>query len=320
VSAASHISQERSALSPFARWWPARVIAPLVVFSICVNLLMLTGPVFMLQVYDRVLSAQSEQTLAALFALVVVLYGSMGVLDHARGRIIGRTASAMEAQMARSVFDAHFAQAPVHQAAQGRGPPAAGAVRLQDAEQISRTLNSPLVLAVIDLPWTPVFLCVLWLLHPLLGMLAIAGALCLLCLAWWAAQVTEHSGQAARVPERDAQSAVALARAAQTHDRGSAIVRAAQHRWIAHMQQRHGVRGRADDRIGAALSAARATRLLLQSAMLALGAYLVLQGALTAGAMIAASILAGRALAPLDQVMGGWSTLRAARAAYVHAV
>src|SRR6056297_2741087 len=136
------------------------------VFSFFVNLLMLTGPLYMLQVYDRVLGSRSVETLIALSVLVLFLFAMMGLLDYARGRIMGRVAARFQARLDRRVFDAVIRKSAVE-------PDAPGATGLRDLEAVQRLMSSPVLMSIFDLPWTPVFLAGIWIFHPWLGVLAL---------------------------------------------------------------------------------------------------------------------------------------------------
>jgi ATP-binding cassette, subfamily C, bacterial len=146
-------------------------------FSIFVNLLMLTGPIFMLQVYDRVLSSRSEATLLALVVLVAFLYLMMGLLDYARGRITARAGARFQDRLDRRVF-----QAALDRAAVKPDDPLAGAAQ-RDLESIQRLLASPALLALFDATWTPIFIAAIFLFHPWLGWLAVAGGAVLMISA-----------------------------------------------------------------------------------------------------------------------------------------
>lgn len=138
------------------------------IFSMFANLLMLTGPMYMLQVYDRVLGSKSEETLIALSLLVVFLYGIMGILDFTRARIMARVGAKFQATLDRRVFDAvvrKSAVAPDMQTQSG----------LADLEAVQRLLTSPVLMAFFDLPWTPIFIAGIFLFHPMLGWMALGG-------------------------------------------------------------------------------------------------------------------------------------------------
>lgn len=276
-------------------------------FSIFANILVLTGPLFMLQVYDRVLSSRSEATLVALFALVAVLYAIMGVLDYARGRILGRAGARFQSMLDHRVFDAVLRRS-VDPSFRNR--PATG---LRDLESIQRLLSSPALFAFYDLPWTPVFLFAIFLFHPLLGWMAVAGGAVLIV-------ATILNQVLSREPQRESQQASGTAEAfAEAVRRDAEVVQslgmrdAVLGRWRQQRDQALDMSIRASDVSGSFSTFSKTWRFFLQSGMLALAAYLVLQGELTPGAMIAGSILLGRALAPIEQAIAQWALVQRAR-------
>ncbi|WP_152563365.1 type I secretion system permease/ATPase [Ruegeria halocynthiae] len=279
-------------------------------FSVFVNLLMLTGPLFMLQVYDRVLGSRAVETLAALFLLVALLYGLMAMLDFARGRIVARFGARFQSQLDERVFEATLRRSLFPQA---RSAPATA---LRDLEAIQNLCSSPVLLAVMDIPWTPVFLAAIFLFHPLLGWLAVGGGTLLIVIALLNQALTHRKVAAA-------QAASARANAFSEHARQAAEVVRSQgmqddiiERW---QQQRSNALQQtiaASDWTGSFTSLTKSLRLFLQSAMLALGALLVLRNEMTPGAMIAGSILLGRALAPVEQAVGQWGMIERARTAW----
>ncbi|MEM6467567.1 MAG: ABC transporter transmembrane domain-containing protein, partial [Pseudomonadota bacterium] len=143
------------------------------VFSVFVNLLMLTGPLFMLQVYDRVLGSRSEETLTALFLLVALLYGIMGLVDYARGRVAARIGAEFQSALDNRVFDATLRRAVLPDE---RSRPASG---LKDLEAVQKFMSSPVLFAIFDMPWAPIFIAGIFIFHPLLGLTAVAGGLIL---------------------------------------------------------------------------------------------------------------------------------------------
>ncbi len=136
-------------------------------FSIFVNLLMLTGPIFMLQVYDRVLGSGSEETLLALFLLMVALYAIMGVLDYIRGRVSARIGANFQAGLDNRVFGAQ-----INRSLQTSSQTSS----LADLETIQKFFSSPVIFAFFDIPWTPIFVAAIFIFHPWLGWVAVAGA------------------------------------------------------------------------------------------------------------------------------------------------
>lgn len=270
------------------------------VFSFFANMLMLTGPIYMLQVYDRVLGSRSVATLVALTVLVAFLYGMMGLLDYARARIMGRVGARFQARLDRRVFDAVLRRSAL-------GAEARAATGLRDLEAVQRLMTSPALMALFDMPWVPVFLIGIAIFHPWLGGLAVAGG-AVLILAAIANQIVT------RAPAGRAQQASLASDHLADQIRGEAEMVQSMGMRDAAFERWQGARNaaleqhlRAADLGGSLGSASRTFRLFLQSAMLGLGAWLVLRGELTAGAMIAGSILLGRALAPVELAIGNWA-------------
>ena len=293
---ASGLAALRSAASP-------RLVAATVFFSIFVNLLMLTGPLYMLQVYDRVLGSRSEATLVALSLLAAFLFLAMGLLDHARGRILARIGARLAAQLDRRLFHAALARS----AAFPGDDLAASAPR--DLHAVQAFWSSPIVTALMDLPFTPLFLAAIFIFHPLLGWLALLGGALLLALTLLQQHLSRPGilasascgAEADRLATRLTTEAELL--------RSLGMVDAAFARWSAAREQAQVASLDSADLTGAFQAATRTLRLFLQSAILGLGAWLVLQGELSPGAMIAASILVGRALSPIEQAIGHWPLL-----------
>ncbi|MEP0952195.1 MAG: type I secretion system permease/ATPase [Paracoccaceae bacterium] len=274
-------------------------------FSMFANMLMLTGPLYMLQVYDRVLGSRSEETLIALSLLVVFLYGVMGLLDYTRGRIMARVGARFQAKLDRRVFDAVIRKSAV-------APDLQTQSGLADLESVQRLMTSPVLMAFFDLPWTPIFFAGIFLFHPLLGWTALAGGLVLVL-------ITVLNQWLSRRPQSDAGMASQRAGAMADQIRIEAeMVQAmgmrdnAFSRWQETRMEALQGQIRATDVGGGFTSMTKTLRLFLQSAMLGLGAYLVLQNEMTPGAMIAGSILLGRALAPVEMMLNQWPAVQRA--------
>ena len=276
-------------------------------FSFFVNMLMLTGPLYMLNVYDRVLGSRSLETLIALSMLVGFLYACMGILDFVRGRVMGRIGARFQAKMDHRVFSAVLKATTLNRA------PREAATGLRDLEAVQRLITSPALMALFDLPWAPLFFVGIFIFHPMMGVLALVGAAALILVAL----VNQASTKG---PLQDANAATFTSEQLGAQIRGES-----------EMVHSLGMRGSAFDRWqiarGASLDATiaatdasgtftsmtKAFRLFLQSAMLGLGAYLVLQGELTPGAMIAGSILLGRGLAPIEMIVNQWAVYQKGR-------
>ncbi|AQZ54430.1 type I secretion system permease/ATPase [Martelella mediterranea] len=274
------------------------------VFSAVVNLLMLTGPLFMLQVYDRVLSSHSSATLLVLFAIVVFLFALMGFLDHVRGRVLSRVGAGFQARLDERVFRAVLKQAE-HPGF--REQPAAG---LRDLASIQTFLSSPLPGAAFDLPWAPFFLAILFAFNVWMGVLGLAGGIIIALLAFANQRLTRDAHAEAARLMRDAEAATERTRKQIDTVRALGMLRPLLTQWQAVRGAALRAQIAASDKGGGLTASTKAFRLLLQSTVLALGALLVLEGQLTAGAMIAGSILLGRALSPIEQVIGQWMTFQ----------
>lgn len=286
-----------------------RLIGPVFIFSVFVNLLMLTGPLFMLQVYDRVLGSRSEETLTALFILVAALYFLMGLLDYARGRLMARVAARYRARMDGPVFER-----VLHQSLDPRERAQAGA-GLQSLDSVQAVLISPVMIALFDVPWTPFFLAAIFIFHPLLGWLSIAGGGTLIVIALLNSALTRKKAEETRRAAMQAQMIAEQTRVSAEIVRTQGMSDAMQTRWGVAQNTALGQSIAASDWTGSFSVLTKTFRLFLQSAMLAVGAWLVLKGELTAGAMIAGSILLGRALAPIEQTVGQWGAVQKALAA-----
>ena len=303
----------RSAISPgkleirAARREMNGTLISVLIFSVLVNLLMLTGPLYMLQVYDRVLGSQSEATLVALTVLITFLFVAMGFLDHARARIMARVGARIQEKLDRRVFAASVRRltlAPNDQSA---------LAAQRDLESIQRLWASPVLLALFDIPWTPMFIGAIFIFHPWLGWLAITGGIILVLVTLLNQRNTEQpllqANAAAMKAERFAENVkaeseviAALGMQSNGFDRWRKMRSAAMAETIS-----------AADVGGMFSGITKTFRMFLQSAILGLGAWLVLRGELSAGAMIAGSILMGRALAPIEQSIGQWAVVTRAR-------
>ena len=273
-------------------------------FSIFVNLLMLTGPLFMLQIYDRVLGSGSEETLVALFILVGGLYALMALLDFARGRLMARFGARFQEAIDMRVFSAVMSRSI------SADPLRPMRNELRDAENLQSFFSSPVILALCDIPWSPIFFMAIFIFHPSLGWLGIAGGAVLLTLTvinqWSTQQKTKEAAQTST-----------QAHSFSTQSQKSSEVILSQgmlpdilKRWVSYRRKALDQSMLSNDLGGGFSSLSKSFRLFLQSAMLAFGAYLVLKGELTGGAIIAGSILLGRALQPIEQTLSGWPQIQ----------
>lgn len=275
-------------------------------FSFFANMLMLTGPLYMLQVYDRVLGSRSVATLIALSLLVLFLYGTMGVLDYARGRIMGRVGARFQTRLDRRVFDAVIRKS----ALSGSDETASG---LADLESIQRLMSSPALMAFFDIPWTPLFIFGIFLFHPWLGYMAIVGGVVLIIVTAINQITTRRPLSRAGMASMQNQVLAEQLRTEAEMVQAMGMRHAAFDRWQLGRENALEYQIKSADLGGSFSSLTKTFRLFLQSAMLGLGAYLVLLNELTPGAMIAGSILLGRALAPIEMAIGQWPLVERAR-------
>ena len=274
-------------------------------FSTFVNLLMLTGPLFMLQVYDRVLGSRSEETLVALLVLVLALYGFMWLLDFARTRILARVGARFQAALDDKVFKGQMNS-------DARGMPEAVSAN-RDLEAIQGFCGSPALTALMDAPFAPLFLAVIFAFHAWLGWFALVGGTLLVAISLLNQLLTSHRVSEVQQITEQANRFGENARRAAELIRSQGMLEPVTARWMAHRMAALRENMTAVDWTGAFSTFSKSFRMALQSLVLALGAWLVMRGELTAGAMIAGSILLGRALAPIEQIIGRWPQIARAR-------
>ena len=277
------------------------------IFSFFVNLLMLAGPLYMLNIYDRVLSSRSFETLLALSVLVAFLYAMMGILDFVRGRVMGRVGARFQATLDRRVFAAVLKATTLNRA------PREAATGLRDLEAVQRLITSPALMALFDLPWVPLFFLGIFLFHPLMGILAVCGAAILLIVALLNQFMSRKPLEAANAASFASEQLGAHIRSESEMVHSLGMRQAAFDRWQVARGQSLDTTIDAADTAGTFTALTKSFRLFLQSAMLGLGAYLVLINQLTPGAMIAGSILLGRALAPIEMLVGQWAIFQRGR-------
>lgn len=277
------------------------------VFSVFVNLLMLTGPLYMLQVYDRVLGSRSEATLVALSVLMAFLFLAMGVLDHVRGRVMARIGARMQARLDRRVFAAALRRLTLQP-----GDPVALAAQ-RDLEAVQRLWTSPVLLAVFDIPWTPLFIAAIFVFNQWLGWLAVGGGVFLVVVTLLNQRITTGPVQRSSAATMRAEMMSDAIKQESELVQALGMTEAAFDRWQKARREAMAQGMAAADLAGGFGAVSKTFRMFLQSAMLGLGAWLVLRGELTAGAMIAGSILMGRALAPIEQAVGQWAVVTRAQ-------
>lgn len=270
-------------------------------FSAAINILMLTGPIYMLQVYDRVLSSGSVATLQGLFIIVVVLYTFLGIYEFLRARLLSRAGYRLDALVGNKAFN-YWMQLGATQDRSGDNP-------IRDLDVVRSFLGSPAILGIFDVPWIPFFLVIVFFIHPWLGYLTLGGALVVAVAAYLNQVVTKDAIARAVSIDGGERGFVEKSR------RNAEVV------FALGMQRRIGDRWRdmhdqslayaqlSGERSEGFSAFSKSFRMLLQSMLLTLGAYLAIKQEVSAGAIIATSIIAGRALAPVDQVIGQWKSI-----------
>jgi PrtD family type I secretion system ABC transporter len=280
------------------------------VFTFGINLLMLTASLYSLQLFDRVLTSRSVSTLIYLSVLALVAFVILWFMEFARGQVASAVGTWFEERVGPRVFAASVA---------GQGPVMAGPAAAQPLRDVTLLRNffvGPHLFPIFDAPWAPVMLAILFLMHPLLGIIAIVGAVVLGALALATDVATKTAQERANVLTGeglyDADTAVRNADSI----RAMGLMGQLQQRWsernsLAMSYVRH-----AGTRANFLSSLSRAIRQILQVAVLAAGAWLALKGEISSGALVASTILVARALAPVELAVGGWRHAVAARAAY----
>lgn len=271
------------------------------------NILMLTGALFMLEVYDRVLPSRSVPTLVGLFILVVVLFAALGVLDAIRSRILARVGAALDESLSGRVYDT-LVRLPLRIGTRGDGNQP-----LRDLDAVRSYLSGLGPVALFDLPWIPLYLAICFAFHPLIGLTALIGAVILIALTVATEMMTQAPSKAAM------EAAAARSNIAESSRRNAEALIAMgmlprlAARWAKANSAYLSNQQRSSDIGGGLGSASKVLRMLLQSGVLAVGAWLVINQQASAGIIIAGSILSARALAPVDLAIANWKGFVAAR-------
>lgn len=277
------------------------------IFSGVVNILMLTGPLYMLQVYDRVLASRSIPTLVALTVILIVAFAFQGAFDLLRSRIVIRASALFDRRISGIVHSAVIRMGnQTRNASEALQP-------VRDLDQIRQFLTGTGPIAIVDLPWTPIFLVVCFLIHPAIGILSLGSALLLLSLT----VLTERASQTpARTVAQDAGLRSSMIESDRRNSETAIAMGMANilgRRWTSVNDRYVAAIGRSSDVVGSYGSLTKILRMLLQSFILGLGAYFVIKQEMSAGAMVAASIMMGRALAPIETAIANWRSFLAAR-------
>lgn len=291
----------------FRRCRPALLFA--VLFSSAINLLMLVPPLYMMQIYDRVLNSRSEATLVALTVLTLGAFVAMGLLEVIRSRILVRVSARLDTLLSPLIFDAVFRN-HVRTIGGARTQP------LNDVATVRQFVAGRGLFAFFDIPWSPILLLILFLFHPLLGLLSLGGGVILVILAFATERTT-------RTRFADAtRNSVAAANFAETSLRNGdamtamGMLEAIKIRWMRRHNESLRLQSGASDWAGILTNATKVVRIALQSLMLGAGALLAIEGKISPGLMIAASIIGAKSLAPVDALIGNWDQVVAAQLAW----
>ncbi|MFP6771900.1 MAG: ABC transporter transmembrane domain-containing protein [Alphaproteobacteria bacterium] len=280
----------------------------LFLFSFGINLLILASPIYMMQVFDRVLASGRFETLVFLTLIAGIAVFVMGVIETARGRFLIRVGNWLDHRLSGPVITSSLARRLSGHT--GTAQP------LRDLATLRLTIASPGINAVVDAPWVPAFIIIIWLMHPLLGLVALAGAIALFAVALLNELVSRRAlGRAGRFSIAATQSVEQALRNAEVVQ-VLGMVPALLARFGDTNSTALDAQRQAGDRGAILIGMSKSLRLFVQIAILGSGAWLVLQGELTSGGMIAASILLSRALAPVEQSIGAWRQLVGARDAW----
>ena len=279
-------------------------------FSGVINLLYLAPSIYMLQMYDRVLSSRSETTLVVLTVVVLGLFVLMGLMENYRASVLIRVGNAIDEVLSKRTFTAAF-----ERNLRLSGGNAAQA--MSDLNQLRQFFTGNGLFAFLDAPWLPIYLVVIFMFHPFLGWFSLIGALLLVALAVLSDRVSKKPLADANVV------AVAANQYVSSNLRNAEVIEAMgmlsnlMKRWYRLQAKMLEMQSLASDRAASAVAMTKFVRLSLQSGILGLGAYLVLEGKVTPGIMIAASILMGRALAPVELLIATWKQFGAAKSSYL---
>ncbi|KQO85520.1 type I secretion system permease/ATPase [Methylorubrum extorquens] len=285
------------------------VLVTVFVFAFFTNLLLFAGPLYMLQVYDRVLSSRNEATLLGITGIAAFALAVYAVLEMLRSRLLVRGGMIFDRKVAGPVFEI------VHRAALLK-PRAGHETVLRDVDVLREFLTGGAILALCDLPWASLFLIACFILHPWFGWMALLGGGTLLGLTLLTDLTTRRPLDVASQAAREAgEQARATMRGGEVL-RAMGMLGALRSRWHRRHDEAIRLQARASDRAGLITAATKFTRMFLQTMVLGVGAYLAIHGEISAGSMIAASIIMGRTLAPIEAVVGHWKSFTAARRSY----
>ena len=278
-------------------------------FSMFINILMLVPPLYMLQLYDRVLGSRSQDTLIMLTLIVVVLFITMGLLEVVRSRVLVRVGNKLDSMLSQRIFDSLFEL-------ERKAPGKSSSMPLNDLTQVRQFMTGNGLFAFFDAPWMPIYIIVLFIFHPAFGFFAIFAAIVLVGITI----ANEYSTKDKLAEANNLSRASTIY--VDSNIRNAEVVNAMGMRnniskvWADKYYGFLNAQNIASDSAGVWSNLSKSLRVMFQSLILGLGAYLAINMEVTPGMMIAASIIMGRALAPLDLIIGSWKGFSSARSSY----
>ncbi|MCZ2720974.1 type I secretion system permease/ATPase [Marinomonas sp. 15G1-11] len=278
-------------------------------FSLFINLLMLTSPLYMLQVYDRVVASRSLETLFFLTMIMVLMFSVMGTLEWVRSRILVRLSNQMDQYLSQRVYSAMFELGV-------RSPNQRTSQPLSDLTSLRQFMTGNGLFAFFDAPWMPIYIGLLFIFHPAFGWFSLGAAIVLIIVAVFNEKTTKKLLTEANGENVKAQSLATgnLRNAEVLHAMG--MLPNIMGRWYQQHQTFLEKQTNASDKAGIFSNLSKVLRMIFQSLILGLGAYFVVINEMSPGMMIAGSILMGRALAPVDLIINSWTGFNNARASY----
>ncbi|RST32024.1 type I secretion system permease/ATPase [Sphingomonas ginkgonis] len=286
-----------------------RPLAYAAFFSALLNLLFLAPMIYMLQVYDRVIPSQGKTTLLLLSAILLFALGTLALLEAVRARLFLRASNRLNERFAAPLMRATLLR-------DGSARPAPHHA-LRDLDTLRQSLTSPASAALLDLPWLPIYLAIGFLINFWIGVLAAAGSLLIFALAWRSEQLLRRPLMAANLAANRSyqvyEQTVASADLVKAIGAGETMIRGHLHNRVDMLEQQ----GKASLLSARLTAESRFVRLALQSLALGLGALLAISGQISPGAVFASMFVVGRALAPIDALVGHWRTLVQARGAII---
>lgn len=284
--------------------------AATLIFSMCANLLMFVGPLYMLQIYDRVLASRNETTLIALSVIAIALLMSYGLLEFTRSKLLVRAGLQFDEVLANPVFHRVVKQ-------QTANPNSGAQIALSDIDKVREFLTGQGILSFFDAPWVPLFLALCYFFHPWLGIVATIGAGIIFCLALANEFSTRGTLAEAGRASNSASHFVTTTMMNAEVIRAMGMEKPLSKRWLKQHDEMLDHQATASGRGGIVVASSKFVRMSLQVAILGVGAYLAMIQEISPGIMIAASIVMGRALAPVEQAVGQWKQFVAMRQANI---